>query len=115
MCSKIVLKKKNTFLSDLTRNFIRSQVFLKVLNRSAKIISQLVGYYFILLFPKKIRGKSPIILKISQIKLVLMISKSYEKFIFYIHNISILASEISNEKIRHTLHISVKQQKKKLN
>ena len=35
--------------------------------------------------------------------------KSYEKLSFYLHNLSILAGEVSDEKIRQTLPISVKK------
>ena len=38
-----------------------------------------------------------------------MASKSHEKLIFHPQNISNLASEFSNEKIGHTLPISVKK------
>ena len=108
MCSKNIFEKKKQFLRDLTRNFIRSQVFLKILNRSAKMSSQLVGYYIILIFPKKIQEKSQNY-KIFTKKTCFMTSKSFDKLSFYLHKISIVESEVSNVKIRHTLSIPVKK------
>ena len=37
-----------------------------------------------------------------------MTSERYENFIFYLHEISLSKSEISSERLGHTLHILVK-------